>query len=232
MRKYTSKAGRTTTYDFDFEIKQDIKTIQELIATLEKPHILTTEWHPISSPVYPDYNFIWTDMLQHILGEYEEILDASDEDVAWTEQRNKDYLYVAFRKVTFKPETQKRLRAYLQEYKDDLTKIYEEWAEEERQKAEAKKARLAQWHEVEVYELIKPHRGELGTDGYKDALYSNGKTQIRVVSRDIFDFGKDHYPKRLAGTKDVFNRSKWTEEEASLIKWLVEFGEFRGRVRM
>ena len=232
MKKYTSKAGRSNIYDFDFEVSEDIKTIQSLIEALEKPHILTTEWHPISSPVYPDYNFIWTDMLKHILGEYEEILAASDEDVAWTEQRNKDYLYVAFRKVTFKPETQKRLRAYLQEYKDDLTKIYEEWAEEERQKAEAKKARLAQWHEVEVYELIKPRGGELGTDGYKDALYSNGKTQIRAVSRDIFDFGKYHYPKRLAGMKDVVNRSEWTEEEASLIKWLVEFGEFRGSVRM
>ena len=149
MKTYTSKAGRSNIYDFDFEVSQDIKTIQSLIEALEKPHILTTEWHPISSPVYPDYNFIWTDMLKHILGEYEEILAASDEDVAWTEQRNKDYLYVAFRKVTFKPETQKRLRAYLQ-----------------------------------------------------------------------------------AGMKDVVNRSEWTEEEASLIKWLVEFGEFRGSVRM
>ena len=171
-------------------------------------------------------------MLHYILGKHEEIMDASDEDVAWMERRNKDYLYVAFRKLTFKLETQERLKAYLQNYKDDLTKIYEEWAEEERQKTEAKKARLAQWHEVEVYEIVKPCGGELGNDGYKDALYSNGKIQIRIISRDIFDFGKEHYPKRLEGAKDIFNRSKWTAEEVSLVKWLVEFGEFRGRIRM
>ena len=233
MRKYTSKAGRSNTYDLAFEVNKDIKTIQGLIESLEKPHILCcTGYNPIDSPVYPDDHFIWADMLQHILGGREEILSASDEDVAWTESRNKDYLYVAFRKVTFKPETQERLKTYLQEYKDDLTKIYEEWVEEDRQRNEVKEIRRAQWREVELYKIIKPYGGELGADGYKDALYSNGTTQIRAVSRDVFDFGKYSYPKRVEGTEDVFNRSGWTEEEVSLIKWLADFGEFREKIRM
>ena len=88
------------------------------------------------------------------------------------------------------------------------------------------------WKIVKEYEHINPYGRENGRDGYIDADYQNENGVIvRMVSRDVFDFGCYSYPKRVEGTEDIFSNDIMTEEEKSLCKWLSEFGEFSG-IRM
>ncbi len=80
---------------------------------------------------------------------------------------------------------------------------------------------------------IKPRGGEDGTDGYIDAVYRDTASgeDIRMVNRDVFDFGCYSYPKRVEGTEDVLKRDNWTDDEKRLSKWIAEFGGFHG-IRM
>lgn len=96
---------------------------------------------------------------------------------------------------------------------------------EKREKEERRK----KWKEIHRYTFIHPNEDD---DGYLDADYeSQDGAIIRMVSRDVFDFGCYSYPKRVEGTEDVLYSERHTEKERDLEKWLYEFGPFRG-IRM
>ena len=77
------------------------------------------------------------------------------------------------------------------------------------------------------FEIIKKHRhveprgGENGVDGYIDIemKHENGSI-VRVVYRDVFDFGTYGYPKRVEGTDDVFKEETWSQEEKDAIYYI------------
>ena len=100
-------------------------------------------------------------------------------------------------------------------------------AEEKRIKEEKR-----QWKTVKIFESISPKGGEDGTDGYFDAEYESlaGET-VRMVSRNVFDFGSYNYPKRVEGTEEVIETKGWTGIEKSLNIWLCKYGPFHG-IRM
>ena len=105
-------------------------------------------------------------------------------------------------------------------------------ADEENQiKEKEKAARKALYTEIKVYTHINPKGGEEdGIDGFHDAEYRNIASDevIRMVTRDVFDFGVYSFPKHVGDTKAVFDRESWSASEIKLADWLHEFGPFYG----
>lgn len=234
--------NRIHRYDFDFDIKYDIKVIEELLTKVKEPQILSyCGLETINFYIQGDNHFIGNDCIRWIYEQNKEkvneehirecLLKCAVEDEEWTEQRNKDLTGIFYRKITFFSEIQDMVCDKLKGYLETLTSMYEEIIiEKQREKEETNKQR-SEWNISRIFENIFPSGGEDGIDGYIDAEYTseNGET-IRMVNRDVFDFGCYSYPKRLEG-KDIFNRELWTESEKQLSIWLSKFGKFHG-IRM
>ncbi len=235
--------NRTNRYDFDFDVKHDIEVIEELLAKIREPQILSySGLDIIDFYINGDEHFIGNGCIHWIFDQTKEklneeyirecLLKCAVEDRKWTEQRNKDLTGIFYRKITFLPEIQDMACDKLKGYLELLKNMYEEMITEKQTQKEETDKRKKEWNITKTYKNIHPSGGEDGTDGYIDAEYTskNGEV-IRMVSRDIFDFGCYSYPKRLEGKEDIFNRELWTEDEKQLGTWLSKFGEFHG-IRM
>lgn len=120
------------------------------------------------------------------------------------------------------------LDQYIFEF-EELRKEIEQTIEREKLERNERKKK---WREIRRYTFIRPSGGENGNDGYLDAEYeSQDGSIVRMVSRDVFDFGCYSYPKKVEGTDDVFHSENWTKPESDLMGWLCEFGPFSG-IRM
>ena len=161
------------------------------------------------------------------------LLACSIEDKEWTKERNKDLAYTAYRKITFLPEIQRKLKEKIGEYLVELDEELVYRVEMEEAKKKAREKRFNKWTKANIYEYIEPKGGEDGHWGYLDADYVSNETGavVRMVNRSVFDVGCDWYPKRLEQTKDAFNKTVWTDDEFSLGEWMREFADFRG-IRM
>lgn len=235
--------NRKHRYDFDFDIKNDIKVIEELLTKILEPQILSYDGlETIDFYIHDDEHFIGNSCIRWIYEQNKErvnekyirecLLKCAIEDKEWTEQRNKNSTGIFYRKITFLPEIQNMVCDKLKEYLEILKNMYSEMlAEKQKQKEETDKQRR-EWNIGKIFEKVYPSGGENGKDGYIDAEYTsiNGEI-IRMVSRDVFDFGCYSYPKRLEGEEEIFNKELWTEAEKHLAIWLSKFGEFHG-IRM
>lgn len=235
--------NRTNRYDFDFDIKRDIEVIKELLSKIRGPQILSySGLESIDFFISEDDHFIGNDCIRWIYEQNKEkvneehirecLLKCSVEDKEWTEWRNKDLTGIFYRRITFLPEIQDMVCDKLKEYLEILQSMYEEMITEKKKQKEEIEKQKNEWETIKIYKNIHPSGGENGIDGYIDAEYTskNGEV-IRMVSRDVFDFGCYSYPKRLEGKEDIFNRELWTESEKQLSIWLSKFGEFHG-IRM
>lgn len=235
--------NRTHKYDFDFDIKYDIKVIEELLTKVKEPQILSyCGLETINFYITGDEHFIGNDCIWWIYEQNKEkvneehirecLLKCAVEDEVWTEQRNKDLTGIFYRKITFLPEIQNMVCDKLKEYLDTLTNMHKEIITEKQKKKEETDKQRNEWNINKIFEKVYPSGGEDGKDGYIDAEYisKNGET-IRMVNRDVFDFGCYSYPKRLEGKEDILNKELWTESEKQLSIWLNKFGEFH-RIRM
>ena len=235
--------NRTHRYDFDFDIKCDIEVIEELLMKIREPQIISyCGLETIDFYIGNDEHFIGNDCIDWIYEQNKErvnedhirecLLKCSIEDKEWTEQRNKDLTGVFYRKITFLPEIQDTVCNKLKEYLETLKNMYKEAVVEKQKKKEETDRQKSEWKIIKTYKNIHPSGGENGTDGYIDAEYTSKSGDIvRMVNRDVFDFGCYSYPKRLEESKDIFNRELWTEAERQLENWLNKFGEFHG-IRM
>lgn len=234
--------GRLHKYYFDYGMKTDIRVMQELSQKIKEQQILT---YSMIDPVHiyiEDDEYICNDCISWIYKQQKDIqkeesftdclLKCSVEDKELAEQRNKEFTETFYHYITFLPEIQKMTIEKLNEYIFSLDQMCKKYAEEEHNKKVEFNKQKSQWKITKTYKSIYPKGGENGVDGYIDAEYisENGET-IRMVNRDIFDFGCYSYPKRLEGTKDIFNRELWNESEKQLSIWLSKFGEFH-RIRM
>jgi len=103
---------------------------------------------------------------------------------------------------------------------------HEKWLKEREEKRK-------QFTIVKTHRLTLPKGGETGVDGYFDADLQNQEGDIiRMVARNVFDFGYYVYPKRTEGSDQVFEKSSWTEQEKQAAKWLHEFPPFAANIRM
>lgn len=235
--------GRTHTYDFEFEIKYDIKVISELMQKIREPQILLySGMETVNIYIPEDENFICHDCIEWIYMEnkdrlHEEyirdcLLKCSSEDKEWTEQRNKDLTGIFYRKITFLPEIQDAVCKALSGYLQNLNEIRAEMIEEKQKQKEEIDRLKSEWSVTKVLKKVYPTGGECGKDGYIDAEYTSQDGEIvRMVSRDVFDVGCYDYPKRLEGKDDIFDRELWTDTEKRAAIWINKFGEFHG-IRM
>lgn len=234
--------NRTHRYDFDFEVKSDIEIIKKLKIEICKPQILSYYGLETINFYINDDSSIGRDCIQWIYEQNRDrlnekfirecLLKCSVEDKEWTELRNRNLTGTFYRKITFLPTIQKSVCKALDEYSNDLNRILDELTiENNKQKDEAERQKK-EWTIAKVYKDIPSSGRENGRDGYFDADYASlGGEIIRMVSRDIFDFGIVLYPKRLEGTDNASDRLLWTESEKQLAVWINEFGKFQ-KIRM
>lgn len=235
-REYRFKRGAYGLW----ESERKIHSLAQLGTAVEKPQILL---YGGSATIHfrTDDSVLEYDLLSWLYDERQDeqqnfrdcLLALSDEDIEWTRKRNEGLTGVFYRKITFKPETQVMIKRKLRDYQTALGTWRDEIAQEIREEEERIAQEKREWAVVKVYRDIAPRGGETGVDGYHDALYQSSATgdTIRVVSRDVFDFGCYHYPKRVENTNDVFNRDRWTDEEKMVVTWVYKYGPFHG-VRM
>lgn len=233
--------GRRHSYMYSYQADYDREELKYLLATVAYPKILSYIGFELLG--YSDESSIGNDSLRWLYEmKYKEtdtkndirecLLKCSIEDKEWTKVRNEGYTGIFYRKITFLPDIQEMLKQKYQEYINSLNIIIDDLIREENKRAEERDERFSEWSRIREYKRIMPFGGENGRDGYIDADYKNlNGVQIRMVTRDVFDFGVYSYPKRLEGTKDALNRNTMTEDEKSLVKWLSEFGEFH-HIRM
>ena len=229
--------GRKYKYDFGFQMENNLHDLEKLLEEIKNPQILS--YCGMETIIIFD-SFICSDCMRWIYETFKKekepirdcLLRCSVEDVEWTKNRNKGLTDIFYRKVTFLPEVQDVISRQVQEYISALKVLYAEYVkEEEIKKAEYEEQKKA-WTISHVFKKVMPSGGEYGKDGYIDAEYisQDGKHIIRMVNRDVFDFGCYAYPKRVEG-EDVFCRDGWTKEEIELAKWLKKYSEFR-KIRM
>lgn len=232
--------GRKHTYDFGFEAKEDIAVLNELIEKVQKPLILSycgLETINLYTDT-PDNHFIGKDSIWWLYENERKsadmkirecLLSCSVEDTDWTAKMNSKYTDIFYRKIEFLPEIKEKLKNMYMQYIPELTNVMNEMILEETKEKKERERRKKKWVQIKVYEEIAPSRD---SDGYIDAEYRSESGQIiRMISRDVFDFGCFSFPKRLSNSKKMWARNEYTDEERSLAEWLNEFGEFRG-VRM
>ncbi|MBL4951018.1 hypothetical protein JK635_02030 [Neobacillus sp. YIM B02564] len=226
---------------FNFEIKGYIKFIKDVIQNIDKSFILdvnnpnllgsiTTDYH--ERELYPVEKLILDNSDKIYI--FDKMEDIAIKDIEWTKKRNKDYGYQVYVKYTFKPEIIEKVRIELLEILELLEQKLNEFTKAEKVEKEEKAVRKSQYRLGKIYREQYPRGGEEGRDGYIDAEIINNSSgeSIRFVMRDVFDFGCYNYPKRVEGTKEVFERNNWTDEEKKISEWLNEFSQFNGYVRM
>lgn len=229
-----------------YEAHSYIRAVKTLIEQLDKPFILnaaTLENRILDIPFYIDdamfaiiYHAFWDELVK-ITGHnnlWNIVEHIADEDIAWGEWRNKDLLYKSYYKYTLKQEFQEQIRSFLIEWLTKLEKVAQELETEEREERENREQFKKRFSVVKTHKLVYPKGGEFGIDGYADLELeeTESKNRVRMVARNVFDFGYYCYPKRLEGTEQIFRRSTWTEEEKLAEKWLHEFPPFTTAIRM
>lgn len=245
LSKTITLEGREIILTSSYEVNQYIKNIEDLINKIEEPFIFdaaTLENRILNISLYmDDYLFI----VHHILVEklaaitgrnnlWDIVEYIAEEDMAWGEWRNKDLTAKRYYKYTIKPEFQAQIKDFLTDLLNQLKVAEKEIKEEEQREAELKRQRQNRFTIVNTYKLVYPRGGEFGIDGYADfeLLDTQTEKKVRMVARNVFDFGYYCYPKRLEGTDQIFDKNTWTKEEKEAEKWLREFPPFTTAIRM
>lgn len=227
---------------YDYNIATAIKILESIKMKIKSPLILsysgleTIDFH---TDPYDDYHIGYA-CIQWIFNrnKTEEtecdirqcLLNCSVEDKEWTKWRNKDLTGIFYRKVTFLPEIQDAVISEISKYITELHQMSEKINEEQRIEEERRKKAKAEWCVVKVYKNIEAYGGETGEDGYYDAEYVSENNEIvRMVSKDVFDFGLYSYPKRLEGTEGALKQDQWTDTEIRVSKWIRNFGVLSGK---
>lgn len=235
--------GRNHRYTWNIEVKKDIRVMQELQSEITKPQTLSyCGLDTVNIYIKDDDNFICNDCIRWIYGSMREklgivdiracLLACSEEDKEWTAQRNEGVTGVLYRKITFRPEIQKKVIKILAEYIAQAEKLQAEMTKNEKREKEQIEQFRKEWTVTKIYKKVLPTGGEEGKDGYVDAEYQSATSEtIRMISRDVFDVGCWSYPERFKGTDGTFERKDWTESEVKLANWLKKFGPFR-EIRM
>lgn len=156
------------------------------------------------------------------------------EDVEWGDERNKGYQYRFYIKYQLKDNIIKLCEEKINEWIIGITDISEKLSNEERKQKEERESRRKRYQIIKTYKLICPQGGEDGRDGYADMEIINiesGET-MRMIARNVFDFGFYVYPKRLEGTDMIFEQESWNKEEIEINDWINQFPPFSTGVRM
>lgn len=129
-----------------------------------------------------------------------------------------------------------REQAAEQVYKQ-LAEIKQQREKEEQAAKDAEKSREEMEKLAATFEVVKTHAvqqargGEDGIDGFADLTIrrvSDGE-QIRVIEKNIFDFGHYGYPHNRGGTNAALDRSEWADLEKEAVAWVEKFGPLKNK---
>lgn len=223
-----------------FDLLQKIENINDYKAALKDSFIFNAAIldNSFFEVPYNYFDYIHKSSIMDLLGKLsnkENIWDivsiVCDEDKDWGEQRNENLTGKFYYKFTLKseyiPEVESFLNDIKERYEKRIQKIEEFLKEEELKKNEREK----QFSILTVHEDIMPGKD---VDGYLDISLKHNKTSeiVRIVERNVFDFGHYAYPKRLEGTRDIFDVNLWTEVEIKACNWASEFSKMSTDIRM
>lgn len=111
------------------------------------------------------------------------------EDVAWGDERNKDYVYRAYLKYVYTDKTRAKIVETLQCLKKDIVE-YLDLETELRRMRKAERDEAEQEFRVEILKSRKGTGGETGIDPYVKVLLTDSNGESRIYHcRNIFDFG-------------------------------------------
>lgn len=224
-----------------YEIRSTLKVLKELKEKMSEPFImdactLSNQYFAVNYRQQYRLKGIIENLLTEWAGETNvwgilDFLCIKDEE--WNKWRNRNYKFEAYQKYKMKSEYVQRLNgivdAWIDEGEKKLDVLNKEKEETKRKLEEERKKYTIK----DVYKNISPTGGEKGVDGYFDALIEKQNSQaLRVVARNVFDFGYYTYPKRVEGTDEVISRENWTEEEKDACNWLSKFSPFTNRTQM
>lgn len=230
-------------YDFISQIQDDIKCVKKIIENLNRPFIFdvgTLENHFFN--ISPGLDSI--DVYRALVFELEKITgldniwniaeEICEEDVEWGEWRNQNLTGKYYYKFIAKPDYQEKIKVFLTDWLEKLETLLKEVEEEETKERLARTKRKNRFNIAYTHKLVYPKGGEDGIDGYADLDIQSNITGniVRMVARNVFDFGYYVYPKRVEGSEDVFNKEAWTKEEKEAAEWLREFPPFYSGIRM
>lgn len=194
-----------------FYVRDDHFIEFSMIGEIEKLAMQIMHRQPIQNAVYPDIQ--------------DAILECST-DLTHVVRNN------LYRDIRLNPCITDPITKMLDRYIADISKLRTEIAEKIEIEKQEREKRKKRWREIRRYSFVRPSGGENGENGYLDADYeSQDGVIVRMVSRDVFDFGCYAYPKIVEGTDNVFSWENWTKPERDLMSWLSEFGPFSG-IRM
>lgn len=141
---------------------------------------------------------------------------------------------IFYRQFHWREDIQKQAKNKFKELAQQLEEEILALDQKMKQKAQEKEKRKEQYSIQAVYDKQLPKGGEHGVDGFLDIEILNKETMevTRVIHRDVFDFGVYIFPRRMGGSRDIFERKLWTEEEISACDWVEEFEGFQKGIRM
>ncbi len=127
---------------YDYDISTAIQILESLKKEVRNPQILsysgleTIDFHTVP---YDEYS-IGYECIQWIFNQNKSketeydirqcLLDCSVEDEDWTKRRNRDYIGIVYRKVTFLPKFQDAVVSEISKYISELQRIAEKIKEE------------------------------------------------------------------------------------------------------
>lgn len=227
---------------FDFEYEGYLEYIEDLINSLDKPFVVSFAGRPeirLHTNYYGDKYFygmedyIFSFANPNTEKYLDKIRDVAIEDEEWTKQRNEGYAETLFHQFTLKDHIIKALHDELITVKNEIEKYLKVLQEEKIKQKTEKDNRESMYIIEKVYKSQMPKGGEDGQDGYYDVdLKSQNGNTIRMVARNVFDFGFYTYPKRLEGSEAIFKKELYSDDELKASDWLYEFSPFTTDVRM
>ncbi len=232
-------------YDCAFEVQFMISELEELKEKINDPFILysgTLSNHLFNIPDYKSNSMTIQRSIRKLLSEIsgkQNIWDICESDLffkdeEWTKWRNEGLTFEAYHKYSLNPKYFDQIVAAINQWISEAKNIFDKMNEVEIQRKKEREEGRAKYSVVEIYTSISPSGGEDGVDGYWDGLIKNNQSEVtmRVVARNVFDFGFYTYPKRVEGTDGVLDWKSWTEEEEEVCKWLSRFSPFTTNIRM
>lgn len=195
--------GKMKRFDWHFYLKSAIKNLEALKKTVTKPQILSYEG--LDTIRFTNYD----EDYEYAIGSYSilcfalsemgwngsdirsAILENSIEDVAWTEQRNKDFKGIWYRKITLSENLQAVIVSEASRVQEVMRKILNEAEAQEkalREQQEAEKAALLKDADWQIKEV------PIVDEGGKTRKYIHTITidddKFVIIERNVFDFGR------------------------------------------
>ena len=240
---------KITLYGRTYLLKEEISAkilrdeLEEFKMTVGMPHIYN-HYSPLDYLGQPgtlsfathDCTKYLIDQAQIITGEDVHGWDAISthcmpEDDEFLHVRNEGLTGIYYHMAMLNEDVSDNIRRTLTVAIEELDQIIADFEREYTQaKAKEEKFRMS-FETVDIHAVQQPRGGEMGVDGHADVTIrrvADGQ-EIRVVERNVFDFGHYGYPYDRQGTNAAIDPTEWTGLERDAVMWITKFGPLKNK---